>query len=293
MTDLATLRRRAPHRVKVLGRALGVAAGERTARLRLAPSFLLVGGQRCGTTSLYRALMAHPAVLPAVHHKGVNYFDLEYARGWDWYLGHFPVRAVAALRTRGAGEPAVTFDASGYYSYHPHAAARVATDLPQVKVVMMVRDPVERAFSAWKHETARGFETEPFERALRLEDERVGPELARMAADPLHRSAAHRHHGYRRRGLYAEQLRRFSAAVGRDRVHVVDSGDFFADPAREYARLVQFLGLRPFAPAAFERFNARPGRGITDAARAFLADAYAGPDADLEAFLGRAPSWRR
>lgn len=293
MVDVPTLKARAPHRVKVWGRRVSVAAGERTAGLRLLPAFVLVGGQRCGTTSLFRALAAHPAVLPAVNHKGVNYFDLNYGRGWAWYQGHFPLRSVAAVKTRGAGEPPVTFDASGYYSYHPHAAGRLAADLPGVKVVMMVRDPVERAFSAWKHESARGFETEAFERALRLEDERVGPELERMLADPGYASTAHRHHGYRRRGYYGEQLARLADGVGRERVHVVDSQDFFTDPAREYARLVAFLGLAPFEPASFERFNARPGTGITPGARAFLEDAYAPHDAALEAFLGQAPSWRR
>ncbi|MFC7757315.1 hypothetical protein ACFQY4_03990 [Catellatospora bangladeshensis] len=61
--------------------------GWMTAGARMLPSFLICGGQRCGTTSLYRALAAHPAILKAVLHKGVHYFDTSYHRGGAWYRG--------------------------------------------------------------------------------------------------------------------------------------------------------------------------------------------------------------
>ncbi|MCU0264571.1 MAG: sulfotransferase [Actinomycetia bacterium] len=290
---MTTIKQRVPKPVKVLGRRVSVATGRRTAGLRMTPAFLLAGAQRCGTTSMFRALVSHPAVLPAVHHKGVNYFDVNYDRGMSWYLGHFPLRRVAALRTRLAGEEPVTFDASGYYVYHPHAAARLGHDLPEVKVVVMLRDPVERAFSAYKHEFARGFETESFERALELEDERVQPELDRMLADPSYYSTIHRHNSYRRRGQYAEQLERLAAAVGRDRLLVVDSHDFFTTPEEEYRRITDFLALGPHLPERFDRWNARPGSDLSDTARRFLVTRLEPHDAALEAFLGRAPSWRR
>ncbi len=285
------LRQRAPQRVKVLGRRLSVAAGERTAGLRMTPSFVLAGAQRCGTTSLFRALVAHPSVLGPVHHKGVNYFDINYARGWAWYQGHFPLRSVARVRAR-SGAP-VTFEASGYYAYHPHAATRLARDLPDVKVVVMLRDPVERAYSAYKHERARGFETEPFARALALEDERVEADLERMRADPDHAGFSHRHHSYRRRGQYAEQLQRFVDLLGRDRLHVVDSARFFAAPQEEFARLTDFLGLARHDGTAYDRWNARPGTDMPVAAEATLRAALAPHDAALEELLAQRPSWCR
>jgi hypothetical protein len=237
--------------------------------------------------------MDHPAVLPAVYHKGVNYFDVGYDKGPRWYAGHFPLRATAGLRTRGAGHPPMTFEASGYYSFHPHAAQRLTRDLPDIKIMMMLRDPVERAYSAYKHEFARGFETETFERALELEDERVEPELARMMADPSYRSVSHRHASYRRRGYYAEQLQRFIDPLGRDRVLVVDSADFFGTPESEYDRIIEFLGLPAHRPARFDRWNARPGSGLSDTARQFLDEAFAPHDEALATILGDKPSWRR
>ncbi|HTF07111.1 MAG TPA: sulfotransferase domain-containing protein, partial [Asanoa sp.] len=118
--------------------------GRITAPARMLPSFLICGGQRCGTTSLYRALAAHPAVLKAVLHKGVHYFDTAYHHGLSWYRGHFPLQRTAAKVVEQFGVPAQTFESSPYYMYHPHAVARIARDLPDVKLVTLVRDPVER-----------------------------------------------------------------------------------------------------------------------------------------------------
>ena len=161
--------------------------GTATAPLRLQPGFIMIGAQRCGTTSLFRALMAHPQVVRPAFHKGINFFDLNYYRGLTWYRGHFPVARVAQAATARHGGP-MTFEASGYYMYHPFAMERLARDLPRVKLVVMLRDPVERAFSAYKHEYARGYEWESFEKALELEDERLIGEIDRMRADPAYES---------------------------------------------------------------------------------------------------------
>ena len=289
---MPSLKQRAPHTLKVLGRRMSIGVGQRTSALRLPPSFILAGGQRCGTTSLFRALLDHPAILGPVHHKGVNYFDVNYERGWDWYQGHFPIRSLARLRTRGTGQAPATFDASGYYLYHPHAPQRLARDMPEAKVLVMLRDPVDRAFSAYKHEYARGFETETFERALALEDERVEPELERMRVDPHHYSSSHRHHSYRRRGQYAEQIARFTAELGAERVLIIESTDFFQQPEREYPRIIDFLGLSPHTPARFETWNARPGSPLSTQEHGRLADRFADHDEALVAMMGHRPSWR-
>lgn len=290
---MTSLKRRAPLPVKQMGRRASVVLGERTAGLRMTPSFVMAGAQRCGTTSLFRALIAHPSILPAVHHKGVNYFDVNYHRGPHWYQGHFPLRATARLVTRSTPDAPITFDASGYYLYHPLAPARLARDLPDVKVIVMLRDPVERAWSAYKHERARGFETETFERALRLEDERVQPDVERMVRDESYQGFSHRHHSYRRKGQYAEQLLEFTALMPRERVHVVDSHDFFAHPEEEFRRVTAFLGVAATMPASFGKWNARPGTDLPEADRAWLQQQLEPHDRALADFLGAVPSWRR
>ncbi len=272
-------------------RATYLRVGTSTAALRTGPGFIMMGASRCGTTSLFRALSTHPRVLRPAVNKGVRYFDLNYSRGQDWYLGHFPL--ARTTRARGGPDgPAVPFEASGYYVFHPFAADRIATDLPGVRLVVMVRDPVERAYSAWKHESARGFEWEPFERALELEDQRLLGEVDRMARDPDYESFCHRHHSHRARGEYADQLDRVLRAVPRTRLHIMQSEAFFADPTHEYARLLDFLALPAHHPDGFAVHNARPSTPMPGPARRRLTDHYAPFNDRLETLIGEPLRWR-
>ncbi|MGH3320772.1 MAG: sulfotransferase family protein [Streptosporangiaceae bacterium] len=285
--------RAAPPPVKRAARGASRRVGLLTHRSRMLPAFLVVGAQRCGTTSLFKGLIAHPAVLAPALHKGVHYFDTGYANGPHWYQGHFPLRATAGRIRRRVGVTPVTGESSPYYMFHPLAPGRIARDLPGVRLVALVRDPVERAYSAHAHERARGFESEPFERALELEHTRLAGQAHRMAADPSYESHSHQHHAYLARGRYIEQLEHLERAVSPERLLVIDSGDLFADPDAAYERLLAFLGLPWYGSAPFTRHNARPRAPMPRRLRARLRDHFEPYDERLAAWLGREPSWRR
>jgi hypothetical protein len=291
------VKERLPAPVKRLVHAGSRGYGRLTAERRVLPSFLICGGQRCGTTSLYRALSAHPAILKAVLHKGVHFFDVDYARGLSWYRAHFPVRRRVEHIERVHGVAAHTFESSPYYMYHPHAVARIAADLPGVKVVVLVRDPVERAYSQHAHEVARGFEPErDFATALALEAERLRGAHDRLRADPYAYDFAHQHHAYTARGEYIEYLEPMASLLGRGRIHVMDSAEFFTAPRAAYDGVLRFLGLpKPTALGAaypvFEQHNARPRSRLAPDLGAALATHYAPYDARLASWLGAAPSW--
>ncbi len=275
--------------------AMSRTTGRLTATSRLLPSFLIVGAQRSGTTSLYRALSQHPLILKPVLHKGVHYFDVAYDRGLQWYQAHFPLRARAARLARRYGRRPQAFESSPYYLFHPLAGSRIAWDLPGVKLIALVRDPVERAFSAHAHELARGFETEPsFARAVELEEERLAGAQDGLRAAPHSTSHAHRHHAYLARGRYAEQLARLEPLVGRDRILVLDSGRFFGEPEIVYDRVLEFLGLPHIGDPVFERHNAQPRPApMPGSLRRELAGRFEESDALLVRWLDAEPSWRR
>ena len=188
----------------------------------------------------------------------------------------------------------MAFESSPYYMFHPLAPARIARDLPGVKLLVLLRDPVERAYSGHAHEVAHGFETETFQRALELEPVRLDGEEERIIAEPGYASYSHQHHSYRARGQYAEQLERLAALFGRERIHVVDSGDFFLDPERVYDGVLAFLGLPKRGYPVFKRRNARPRPvPMLKAVRADLEEHYRPHDERLATWLGYEPSWRR
>jgi Sulfotransferase domain len=278
--------------VKGAVQSLSVTFGHLTSPARLLPGFLIVGAQRCGTTSLYRALSQHPLVCKPLWHKGIHYFDENYRRGLGWYRGHFPLRAYASWATRPSRGTPVTFESSPYYMFHPLGGERIVRDLPGVKLLVLVRDPVERAYSGHAHELARGYETEPFERALELEASRLAGEAERMVADPAYLSHSHQHHSYRARGRYIEQIERLERLAGRDRLHVVDSGAFWADPQPSLRRVLDFLQLPSCGTITFDRFNARSRAPMPDTVRKELREHFRPYDERLARWLGTELSWQ-
>ena len=277
---------------KTAYRAL-VMAGWPIRRARMLPGFLIVGAERCGTTSMFHVLKQHPAVSgTALRKQEVHFFDVAYRRGLGWYQSQFPLRASARLAARGTGVAPVAFEASPYYMFHPLAPERIHRDLAGVKLLVLLRDPVERAYSAHANHVGHGLETESFERALELEDSRLAGEAERIIADPGYNSYCHRHYSYRVRGHYIDQLEHLEAIFGRERLLVIDSDDFFADPGPAYDEVLEFLGLPACSPA-FTPQNARPRAPMPASVRAALEEHYRPYDERLAAWLGREPSWRR
>jgi hypothetical protein len=259
-----------------------------TSRLRLLPDFLVVGAQRAGTTSLYQYLVAHPQV-GAPYRKEVHFFDLHFARGVGWYRAHFPLRARRAAFAR-SGKRFLCGEASPYYLYHPAVAERVARTLPDARLLAILRNPVDRAFSHYHHERERGRETLSFEEALEREPERLAGETERVAAGGS--SEAHRVFSYLARGRYAEQLQPWLARFPRDRLLVLGSEAFYADPRGAMARVFAFLGLPPHE-GAHRVYNASRYPAMDRATRRRLLDLFAAENQRLFALLGERFDWER
>ncbi|MEO8475976.1 MAG: sulfotransferase domain-containing protein [Actinomycetota bacterium] len=292
MTNLANfaLRARFPRPVKEFVRAGVERYGTATSRSRAMPDYVIVGGQRCGTTSLYQYLIEHPAVGAATT-KEVHFFDINYERGPDWYRGHFPTNAYLRAVAHRTGMRATTGEASPYYLYHPRAPYRLADMLPDAKLVVMLRDPVSRLISHFHHEVSLGHEDQSLERAIELEPERLAGEGDRMLREPTYHSYAHQHHSYFARGVYAEQLERWFAVFPREHVLIVESRRFFKEPSGELDRVLGFLGLPPQGRTTFEAHNARDYVPVSNGLKASLYERYAPHNERLCSLLGEDLDW--
>lgn len=270
--------------------------GAATAPLRADPDYLLIGTKRGGTTSLARWLLDHPDVrglYPAAERrKGAYFFDINYHRGHGWYRSHFPVRAIHEFRGRRRRRHQLIGDATPYYLHHPHAADRAGRHVPNAKIIVLVRHPVDRAVGHWAERTRNGVETLDFGEALRAEAARLTGEEQRMIDDPTYVSFAHQHFSYVDQGRYARGLKRWRHAFPPEQILVLRSEDLYADPATVYRQVLDFLELEAHEPAEFEAWNSKPKETISDEDRRFI-EAALGPDvAELEAMLGRTMDWQ-
>lgn len=250
--------------------ALNTAFRKASSRGRVLPAFLVLGAQKAGTTSLFEILGQHPAVIPP-RLKEVNFFDKDWSKGLDHYRATFPREAEIKALERAGHAPAMTFDNTPSYLYHPRVPKRVRETLPDARFVALLRNPTDRAYSHYLHAVALGREALSFEEALDAEgqpertDDRTPPELW----------AAAQNLAYVARGRYLEQLERWWAHFPPDRFLLVMSEDFFADPVGVVGRIVEFVGLGPFVPGDVRARNQSSGPDLDPELRARLDETFA------------------
>jgi hypothetical protein len=257
---------------------------ELTGQLRGLPSVLIVGAQKAGTTSLFNYMVQHPDVLAPMS-KEIHYFDLNYAKGIGWYRARFPY----SYRLRNGS---VTLDASPYYLFHPLVPERAARQLPQVKLIALLRNPIDRAYSHYQHEVRGGRESLSFAEAIRREPERLAGEEQRLRSDPGYYSYNHHRYSYALRGRYLEQLRRWVACYSREQLLVLQSEWLFQEPAAASKAVYEFLGLSPHLLDGYKPyFQGDYKREIPAEVRILLAAYFEPHNRELYQWLGQEYDW--
>ena len=244
-----------------------------SAQRRQVPDFLIIGTMRGGTTSLYRYLGEHPDITPALR-KEVHFFDRYHDKGMAWYLAHFPLRE----------ETTVVGEASPSYLFHPAVPERVREAVPDAKLVALLRNPVDRAYSHYRMIVKRGAEGLSFEAAIDQERERLS-----QGGDPT--SLPGRRYSYLSRGLYVDQLERWLSLFPRKQLLILKSEDFFRDPGPIVQQTLAHLGLRPWNAGGRKAYHRAEYPEMNPVTRARLAAYYAPFNQRLYALLDRDLGW--
>jgi hypothetical protein len=287
------LRRRLPRGAyqSMLGGYYGLrkATGRNPGRGRVLPDFVILGAAKAGTTSLYAWLSEHPEVTRAAA-KEIHYFSFYYERGTDWYRHFFPLERERKAFAAEHGRPFITGEASPSYLLDPSVPARMAELIPDAKLIVSLREPVERAYSQFQ--MRRRDQKEPVESfigAMAAEDPSLqldGRPLAQADVVDIGRT-------YLARGRYAEQLERWLQHFRREQIHIVAMEDLAADPQGILDGVHQFLGLPPrnaedLAPRFVSEYDPLP-----EDARRVLGDYFRPHNQRLYELLGRDFGWER
>jgi len=232
------------------------------------PDFLIVGTQKAGTNTLALNLSRHPGVFMAKNEQNrreLHFFDADHnwRRGEAWYRDHF----IHPGKLQGEKTPKYMFTAE--------SRERMATVVPRARLIISLRNPVDRAYSAWnfynQQPKARGknpWSQLPFRESFRAYDD------------------------LRDRGLYAPQLRHLFELYPREQIHIIIAERMRADPGDTYAQLLAFLGLEPAAGTFKSRHQRTYDQPMDPEMRRELLDLFAGPNGELFGLLGHdIPEW--
>ncbi len=239
------------------------------------PDYILIGETKCGTTSLYNYLIQHPQILDTFGNgdkvdstyatKEIRFFDRYYDRGIDWYKSCFP----------DTPENEITGEATPMYMFRLITIPRIKFHVPQAKLIIMLRNPVDRLYSNFMHNRrwVPGF-------ADRY------PDLKNFLYS-VHDPDYHLIH----RGIYILTLAEWFKAFPREQFHIVITEDFKHDPAREFGKLLAFLNVKSFVPDSFSFFRENKYAPMAPETRIELIDFYRPYNQLLQQFLNRKLNW--
>ncbi|MCC3425194.1 MAG: Wzt carbohydrate-binding domain-containing protein [Microcoleus sp. PH2017_01_SCD_O_A] len=207
------------------------------------PDFLILGAQKCSTEALYGYLENHLQNIKEGA-KQVHFFELNFERGVEWYSKQL-TRSVA-------GDKVLLWEMTPYYIYHPLVAERVYKCFPDVKLIVMLRNPVQRAWMHYHLEVAIGCEKLEFEKAIASEPDRLKGEIEKFKADEGYYSFNHQHYSYLSRGIYVEQIKNWLDYFPREQLLIIKSEDFQKNPGDVFSEVLEFLDVKASAVKEYQ-----------------------------------------
>jgi len=210
--------------------------------LHVLPDYYIIGVVKGGTTSLHDYLIKHPCIQPPIG-KEIDYFGQLYYRGQYWYRSSFPYKIQKFFAQKIQKKDFLTGEATPRYIEHPNVHERIKQLTPNAKFIVLLRNPIDRAYSHHNMNMTRKHETLSFEEAINNEQSRIQGEYEKMKKDYQYFNWTYYLFAYKEHGKYIERLQRWMKIFPRKQFKIIKSEDLFENPSTVYAEILEFLNL--------------------------------------------------
>lgn len=269
-----------------------------TGFLRVLPDVIIVGAQKGGTTSLYNYLIQHNAIHPAnldysYLSKEIHYFSLYPFKSKQWYKSHFPFQLSKFFKKNVLNNEFISLEATPYYMYHPLAAKRIKKTIPKAKIIILLRDPVERAISHYYHNVSAGREPLEMMKAFTQYQNMVAAEHKKLMAKRNYSNIEHGFKSYLERGIYLPQIKSYHHVFGRKQVKIIHSHNLFNQPNDILKQVFEFIGISNMTVNNKKVYNqSLADKDVSDEALHFLSEYYKPHNQKLFEYLDQTFDWK-
>ena len=217
-----------------------------TKSIRIKPTYLIIGASRSGTTAMYDYLSKNRYGYRAPH-KELHFFDKYFHKGFQWYKGNFPTIFHKFYFEKILHKKIVAGEATARYLLLPIVAKRISECIPDIKLIVMVRNPIERTFSHYRRQFEKDNESRTFEDVVDAEIEYLSSLPSTFDDDNLDEYAERFLKApYLGRSLYYQQLQMWLKYFNKKQILLLKSEDFYQDPWGSLDKAYSFLGTKNY-----------------------------------------------
>ena len=224
-----------------------------------------------------------------VPYKELHFFNSHYEKGHLWYRAHFPLSW--NMRAKDGIQKLLTGEKTPAYLAHPEVPKRVKNLIPDVKLIVMLRNPIDRAYSHYNMCVRDGWEKLSFEEALDSEEKRLQEVLNKYGPIEMWKHPSTRYFLYKYRGHYAEHLKRWFEFFSRDQFIILKSEDYFEDPTRIFLKVQDFIGLPHWKPTEIKLPKRGRRKPLSQETREKLREYFRPLNEELYQLLGKDFGW--
>ena len=257
-----------------------------TGPIRSLPDFIIIGAVRSGTTSLYYDICQHQSVLTAAYDE-LGFFDSNYHLGLNWYRSLFPT-LFSKWAVKQKTQFAITGEDTPFYIWNPLVAKRILKILPNIKLIILFRNPVDRAYSNYYLSVREGSENLSFEDAIQVELKNLDKINDDIKQD-VNKYATAR--SYIAKGFYADQLKIWLELFTSEQLIIVSTEDLESNPQKTLDNIYDFLKIPKNHTLIPEKQKIASYPKIKDETRKFLIDLYKKSNAELFTMIGQKFDW--
>ncbi len=225
-----------------------------TGFLRVFPDFLIIGAPRSGTTSLYNYMCDHPSIIPALW-KELKFFTLNYNKGDNWYRSNFPSSLLKNYFIKNKKMNFITGESSPHYLYHPFAPKRIFKTIPKVKMIIILRNPVDRLHSGYWKAVQVGREKLSIEDGIKKQMNEEPNFMKGNFSENNGGNFSDFRVSYLWGGIYVDGIKRFFNVFPKEQFLILKSEDFFENPELILHQVTDFLNLPSWKLKDHKKYN--------------------------------------